>query len=242
MTHPRNTTASAPDGATEGPRAFDGAGGRRRRADGDGESGDRRPTDARAERARVEPMTVRPLRDGRYVVETEGGTYVVDLADRSCTCPDHAIRGARCKHLRRVAMEVTAGRVPAPDERTSACAVCGARLFVPMAADGPQLCARHERAPGDVVRDRETGGLLVVVETTTERADDYRTGEGRLVADYPTNADYGAQEPVVLAVYLAAADADEPRRYAFPASRLVPVDPDVAARLAVPLAIEDAAE
>ncbi|MFB6080999.1 MAG: SWIM zinc finger family protein [Haloferacaceae archaeon] len=233
MTHPRNTTASTPRGAVAGPRPPDGPagdGGRRRPSD---DAGRRDRHDARSERARVEPMTVRPLRDGRYVVETDGGTYVVDLVSRTCTCPDHAIRGARCKHLRRVAMEVTAGRVPAPDRRTSACAVCGERLFVPMAARGPQLCARHERAPGDVVRDRETGGLLVVSETTTERADEHRTGEGRLVADYPTNADYGAHEPVVLAVYLAAADDDEPRRYAFPASRLVPVDPGVAARLPV---------
>ncbi|OYR74477.1 hypothetical protein DJ71_19235, partial [Halorubrum sp. E3] len=62
-------------------------------------------------------MTVRPLRDRRYVVETDGGTYVVALDAGTCTCPDHAIRGSRCKHLRRVAMEVTAGTVPAPDER-----------------------------------------------------------------------------------------------------------------------------
>jgi hypothetical protein len=179
-------------------------------------------------------MTVRPLRDGRYVVETAGGTYVVALDEATCTCPDHAIRGARCKHLRRVAMEVTAGRVPAPDERTGACAVCGAALFVPRTADGPRLCDRHERSPGDVVRDRETGGLLVVRETTTERADAHRTGEGRLVADYPTNAAYGAHEPVVIAVYLAAGrEETDPRRYAFPASRLVPVDPGVAARLSV---------
>lgn len=180
-------------------------------------------------------MTVRPLRDGRYVVETGGGTYVVDLDDGTCTCPDHAIRGARCKHLRRVAVEVTAGRVPAPDERTGACAVCGAALFVPMAAQGPRLCERHERRPGDVVRDRETGGLLVVREATTERADEHLTDEGRPVADYPTNADYGAHEPVVLATYLAAGTGGGSRRYAFPASRLVPVDRGVAAQLAVPV-------
>ncbi|MFB6157515.1 MAG: SWIM zinc finger family protein [Haloferacaceae archaeon] len=179
-------------------------------------------------------MTVRPLRDGRYVVETAGGTYVVDLDAGTCTCPDHAVRGARCKHLRRVAMDVTEDRVPAPDERASACAVCGRRLFVPIHAGGPRLCDRHDRAPGDVVRDRETGGLLLVVERTGERADEHRTEEGRLVADYPTNADYGGQEPAVLAVYLAAT-GDGRRRYAFPASRLTPVGADVAARLAVPL-------
>ncbi|MFB6304251.1 MAG: SWIM zinc finger family protein [Haloferacaceae archaeon] len=211
MTHTRNTAASAATDAPDGPE------------------------NGRAERARTEPMTVRPLRDGRYVVETEGGTYVVDLEDRTCTCPDHAIRGARCKHLRRVALDVTADRLPAPDERASACAVCGRRLFVPIHADGPRLCDRHDHAPGDVVRDRETGGLLLVVETTDERADEHRTEEDRLVAEYPTNEDYGDHEPVVLAVYLAST-GDDPRRYAFPASRLTAVDADVAARLAVPLA------
>jgi hypothetical protein len=215
MPHSRNTTASAPP--TDGRQPTD------------------RPTDGRAERARTEPMTVRPLRDGRYVVETDGGTYVVDLADGTCTCPDHAIRGARCKHLRRVAVDVTEGATPAPDERASACAVCGRRLFVPLGARGPQLCDRHDRTPGEVVRDRETGGLLVVRETTARRADEHRTDEGRRVADYPTNADYGAHEPVVFAVYLAAT-GDAPRRYAFPASRLTPVDADVASRLAVPRA------
>jgi len=242
MTHPSTTTASAPTGAASGRRP-PGSPGDDPESDGD-DADDR----TRAARARAEPMTVRPLRDGRYVVETDGGTYVVDLDGGTCTCPDHAIRGERCKHLRRVAMEVTGGRVPAPDERRGACAVCGASLFVPLTADGPRLCGRHERPPGDVFRDRETGGLVVAVETPTERADRYRTDEGRLVADYPTNADYGAHEPVVLAAYLAAGrdgtrggtddagDADTgPRRYAFPASRLVPVDPEVASRLTVPL-------
>lgn len=36
-------------------------------------------------------MTIRPLRDRRYVVETDGGTYVVALDAGTCTCPDHAI-------------------------------------------------------------------------------------------------------------------------------------------------------
>lgn len=218
MTHPKNTTASASTDGPDGPR-----------------------TGGRTARAHAEPMTVRPLRDGRYVVETEGGTYVVDLDDGTCTCPDHAIRGARCKHLRRVAMDVSDGHVPAPDQRASACAVCGRRLFVPIRADGAHLCERHDRAPGDIVRDRETGGLLVVTRRTIERADEYRTDEDRLVADYPTNDGYGRHEPVVLAVYLAAT-GDGVRRYAFPASRLARVDADVAARLAVPLAADDVGE
>jgi hypothetical protein len=163
-------------------------------------------------------MTVRPLRDRRYVVETDGGTYVVDVERRTCTCPDHAIRGARCKHLRRVAIEITERRVPAPHERPAVCAVCGDETFVPLGATGPQLCDRHTVAPGDVVTDRETGTTLVVVAPTSERADAVETREGRLVADYESNRHYGRHEPVVTAVYLD--DRPPRRRYRFPASRL----------------------
>jgi len=206
----------------------DGGGddGRRSETGGEAEEADAdRDVDGRSARAAAEEMTVRPLRDRRYVVETDGGTYVVALDAGTCTCPDHAIRGFRCKHLRRVAMEVTAGSIPAPDERVGVCAVCGAETFVPIDADGSHLCARHSFEPGDVVRDRETDERVVVVSVTTERADAYRTDEGRLVDEYATNAAYGAHEPVVEAVY---ADAIRPgrgvadcERYAFPASRLV---------------------
>jgi hypothetical protein len=166
-------------------------------------------------------MAVRPLRDGRYAVETDGGTYVVDLESDDCTCPDRRLRGARCKHLRRVALEVTARRVPPPGERTAVCAVCGGRTFVPTAAAGPALCARHAIRPGTIVRDRETGDRLLVVAALGERADRVETDEGRLVADYPSNADYGRHEPVFRAVYVdTLRRGDDVRTYAFPASRL----------------------
>ena len=201
MTHTRN--AAAPP-AADPPRAAD--------------------LDERAERARSEAMTIRTLPDGRYVVETDGGTYVVDVDAGSCTCPDHAIRGARCKHLRRVAMAVTAESVPAPDERVGACAVCGTETFVPAEDGGSHLCERHAFDPGAVVRDRETGDRLVVIAVTTERADAYRTDEGRPVAAYDSNAAYGAHEPVVEAVYVDSARPETPlserERYGFPASRL----------------------
>lgn len=181
--------------------------------------------EGRAYRARVEPMTVRPLRDGRYVVESGGGTYVVDAGRTTCTCPDSAIRGARCKHIRRVSLEIEAGIVPGPNERERVCAVCGGRTFGPIDDERPVLCDRHDHAPGDLVRDRETGTLLVVVEAVGERADETRTAEGRLVSAYETNAAYGGQEPVFAAVYVESlpADASEGRRYLFPASRLRPL-------------------
>ncbi len=175
-------------------------------------------TAGRALRARTEPMTVRPLRDRRYVVETDGGTYVVDLERRSCTCPDSAIRGARCKHIRRVAIEINEGRTPAPYERPAICAVCGRETFVPLDATGPQLCDSHAFARGDVVTDRETGTTLVVVAPANGRADETESHEGRLIADYETNRQYGRHEPVVEAVYLD--DRPPRRRYSFPASRL----------------------
>jgi hypothetical protein len=171
-------------------------------------------------------MAVRPLRDGRYAVETAGGTYVVDPDAHTCTCPDHQLRGARCKHRRRVALEVTAGLVPPPGKRTAVCAVCGGRTFVPTGFSGPALCPRHDHRPGTLVRDRETDDRLLVVAATGERADRVETTEGRLVSDYPTNADYGTHEPVFRVVYLDALGRDgDVRRYAFPASRLRRIDP-----------------
>ncbi|KAB1189201.1 MULTISPECIES: SWIM zinc finger family protein [Haloferax] len=185
----------------------------------------------RARRARVEPMAVRPLRDGRYVVETDGGTYVVDVEARTCTCPDNAIRHARCKHLRRVAIEITTGEVPPPGRRRATCAVCGDDTFVPMDARGPQLCHEHEHHPGDLVHDREVGSLLVVTRALHSRADETPTETGTLVSDYESNLEYGDHEPVFEAVYLDSLPANagltklgELRAYRFPASRLQRVE------------------
>ncbi|WP_425604217.1 SWIM zinc finger family protein [Halobellus salinisoli] len=241
LTAASRTSASTPhDHATSRPavRRVRGRRGRTERTlPVDGQTG-------RAYRARTEPMTVRPLRDGRYVVETDGGTYVVDVERESCTCPDSAIRGARCKHRRRVELEIDARLVPGPNERERVCAVCGGRAFVPIETerDSPVLCERHDRAPGDLVRDRETGSLLVVVDALGQRADATRTEEGRLVSAYETNAAYGGHEPVFAAVYVGSLSDDirsatetgsddghvadvvaDARRYLFPASRLRPV-------------------
>ncbi|WP_435065285.1 SWIM zinc finger family protein [Halobaculum sp. EA56] len=199
----------------------------------DGDTDANTDTDPRAVRARTEPMTVYALRDDdAYLVDTEGGSYVVDLGSGTCECPDHEIRGSRCKHLRRVDLEVGIGRVPAPGERVAACAVCGAGVFVPTCETGAFLCGDHRPAVGSFVRDRETGKLLVVTGVTTERADDYETEEGRRIADYETNAEYGDHEPVIEAVYAGNApespgplDVSGRKRYGFPASRLRRLDP-----------------
>ena len=183
-------------------------------------------TGERARRARTEPMTLRPLQDGRTIVETTGGTYVVDANHEQCTCPDHAIRGVRCKHLRRVAIDAAVGRLPPAGMRNGVCAVCGTRTSV--AVDQPTaLCETHAFEPGELVVDRETGSVLIVLEQTTDRADSRRTDDGRLIADVETNHSYGRHEPVIKAVY-ASAVGRPAKQYGFPASRLRHTDCDPA--------------
>ncbi|WP_209019605.1 SWIM zinc finger family protein [Halorussus marinus] len=186
-------------------------------------------TDVRSQRARTERMNVTPLGGGVYEVESQtGNTYSVDLRGGRCTCPDHTFRQVRCKHLRRVAMEVTEGLVPPPGERAVACEHCGDELFVPEGERGPYLCEECRLGPGELVVDRETDDLLVVVETTDRRADEVDvTGRDVTVADYSTNEGYRADDVVVEAMYPVPAglDADDfrphhLRHYSFPRGRL----------------------
>lgn len=180
----------------------------------------------RAARAWAERMAVRPLGDGEYAVDSQSGaTYVVDPLDGSCTCPDATIRGEICKHMRRVAIEITARRVPPPGQRRADCAACGTETFVPEASDPPVLCDACRIDPGDIVLDRETGDRLVVVSVTDRRADEVVVEDDVTVAGYPTNDGYPDDDPVVEASYLTdAATSDDPRRYSFPLSRLRPTD------------------
>lgn len=183
---------------------------------------DLRGLSERARRAWVEQMSVRPLGD-QYVVES-GGTYVVDPNRGTCTCPDHQIRGETCKHLRRVAIEITARRVPPPGERRAHCESCGIETFVPREAEQPVFCSTCRVEPGDVVFDRESGDRLVVVTVTNQRADDVEIPDaGTTVADYPTNQAYPDDDSVAEAIYAAdVSRRDDPTRYSFPISRLQP--------------------
>jgi len=183
---------------------------------------DLRTIDERAVRAWIEPMAVTPLGGGVYRVEThEDHSYSVDLPGQRCTCPDHHYRGVQCKHLRRVAIEVTQERVPPPGKRVADCVVCATESFVPETAD-PPLCEGCRLEPGDVVTDRESGSHLVVRRVRSDRADEYGIeAVGQTVADYETNAAYPDDDIVVEAAYLTdAVRHDEPRTYAFPYSRL----------------------
>lgn len=181
---------------------------------------DLRQLDERAARAWTESMAVRPLRGSRYGVDAESGaTYVVDVAERTCTCPDHQIRGQRCKHLRRVAIEITARRVPPPGRTWALCDACHADTFVPEHATTPHLCQRCHLGRGDVVLDRETGDRLIVERVTDRRADAVDIeAVGQTVAEYPTNEGYPADDLVVEVRYLG--DRTAGRTYSFPISRL----------------------
>lgn len=171
----------------------------------------------RAARAWRERMTVAPLGGGRYIVESESGaTYVVSLPESRCSCPDHEIQDERCKHLRRVAIEITEERVPAPGRRAAECLACGREAFVAETRRLP-LCHACGFDAGERVRDRETGDVLVVVDVTDRRADEVEIEAlDSTVAAHPTNRAYDPAEPVVEAVYPGSE-----RRYSFPRSRLV---------------------
>jgi hypothetical protein len=169
-------------------------------------------------------MAVTPLGGGEYAVEGASGRgYVVDLPAGRCSCPDHRIRGERCKHLRRVAIEVNRRELPPPGRLAGECRVCGATRYLP--ETGPDLCEECRPDPGALVTDRETGDLLAVVRVTTDRADEATVAAtGTTVADYPNNDGYPRDDPVVEAVYpfskgLGHPLADLPR-YKFPLSRL----------------------
>jgi hypothetical protein len=174
-------------------------------------------------------MAVRPLDDAAYAVDSaSGATYVVDLATHSCTCPDHRIRGETCKHMRRVAIEISTRRVPPPGERRANCAACGVESFVDEDTT-PPLCDTCRLDPGDVVRDRETDDRLVVVRVTPDRANEVSIAAAdTTVADYATNEGYPSEDLVVEAVYLGdlgrTGDPRLSRQYSFPLSRLDRVD------------------
>lgn len=174
-------------------------------------------------RAWTERMAVHPLGETYAVDSQSGARYVVDPAEGSCSCPDAQMRDETCKHLRRVALEITTGRVPPPGEHPTCCS-CGAETDP--AGEPPVLCPACGVDPGDIVLDRETGDRLVVVRVSPQRADEVEiAGTETTVATHPSNNGYPPGDPVVEAVYAAdVARRDDPRRYAFPLARLEPAD------------------
>lgn len=173
-------------------------------------------------------MSVLPLGDGLYEVESASEhTYLVDLEAGRCTCPDHVFRDARCKHVRRVAIEITEGRSPPPGEVAVACHDCDETIFVDEDSAAPFYCEEHAIRPGDVVVDRETGDRLTVVDVSDLRADAVEIGAvDATVAEYATNEGYDPDVPVVGAVYPHATVARNGvvpaslKVYVFPRTRL----------------------
>ncbi|OIB55443.1 SWIM zinc finger family protein [Natrialba sp. SSL1] len=195
----------------------------------------------RSRRARTEPMSVLPLGDGLYEVESASDhTYLVDLGAGRCTCPDHIFRSARCKHIRRVAIEITDGRTPPPGQLAVECqnADCHESIFVDEDDDNsgatsdeesgqPVYCEEHTLWPGDTVVDRETGDRLTVVDISDLRADAVRIDAADCtVAEYGTNSEYDPDVPVVGVVYPHATVRpngvvpNSLRVYVFPRTRL----------------------
>lgn len=185
--------------------------------------------DARSRRAWTERMLVDRREDDTYAVTTESGnTYRVDVGERSCSCPDHRIRGEQCKHLRRVAIEITTRSVAPPGRERARCDVCGSVTFVGRDGTSPHRCRGCELVPGDVVLDRETGKRLVVARVLDERADEHPIeATGGTVADYDRNDGYPAGDSVVEATYLRDVRRSSSRRYAFPRSRLDRTDEEL---------------
>ncbi|MFC7167269.1 SWIM zinc finger family protein [Halospeciosus flavus] len=185
--------------------------------------------DSRAARARAERMGVVPIGGGCYDVVTETDTvYTVDLPGSRCTCPDHRYRHTRCKHLRRVAIEVNEGEVPPPGKSETGCETCGKRVYATEHEPGPAYCEQCTLDVGDFVVDRERETLLVVARTTDKRADEVRVpGTDHTVAAHPTNRAYDGRDVVVEVMYPLRADVDpeeitgtQLERYSFPRARL----------------------
>lgn len=104
--------------------------------------------DPRTQRAYRERMQVSLARaGGHYTVYSESGnTYEVDIAAKTCTCPDYRENKPEggCKHLRRVDLEIRSNRVPTPD----------GRLPTRPATDGGRVTGGSESnvAAGDRIR------------------------------------------------------------------------------------------
>lgn len=86
-----------------------------------GEDPSQEELEPRTKRARTEEMDVSLLQKGGiYEVQSESGnSYEVDIASKTCTCPDFTKRNPSggCKHLRRADLEIRGGNVPRPDGR-----------------------------------------------------------------------------------------------------------------------------
>jgi len=60
----------------------------------------------RWQRAQRENIHLARVTDDVYRVESaSGNTYIIDVEQRQCSCPDHTYRGVSCKHLLKAVQE-----------------------------------------------------------------------------------------------------------------------------------------
>ena len=115
----------------------------------------------RTRRARTEDMEVSLRKTGGiYSVHSESGnTYRVDVALDECTCPDQQRTSTeRCKHLRRVELEIRQRTVPTPDGRLPERAVADGGLEADSTAENVQDGRRVAGPIQEIDKDgRSTG-------------------------------------------------------------------------------------
>lgn len=115
--------------------------------------GDVSTLESRTRRALQEDMTVALCKAGGvYTVTGESGSlYLVDVSRGTCTCPDQQKDSVdRCKHLRRVDIELRKRTIPTPDGRLST-------PVHPVADGGTSTTATDRVRPGTA--DRIEGSL-----------------------------------------------------------------------------------
>ena len=129
----------------------------------DGDCIDLKPRDVRA---LTECMTTVPLGGDIYSVITESGReWTVDRREDRCTCPDHELREATCKHIRRVKYATGERDIPS---------------WVSFAAVDPLL---GEHVDGRATTDSETTAIADGGTTDDDECNDCVTSsEGALVA------------------------------------------------------------
>ncbi len=100
----------------------------------------------RAARAWTERMAGRPRADSTS--RDDGKRQLLPRRRRQLAVPARtAVRGEHCKHLRRVAIEITARRVAPPGKQRAVCDACGTVTFVAADAGTPHLCGNADWKP-----------------------------------------------------------------------------------------------
>jgi hypothetical protein len=125
----------------------------------------------RTQRACTEDMTIRALLDGRYqVIAQSGQTYFVDLTSGTCSCPDLA---PKCKHLRRVKLDIACGELPHPDECPTDADLAASEPSRTLSTPTPATPLADGGQPADTDHESETvQPSLVICRAISDRIQD----------------------------------------------------------------------